>query len=231
MRAYKLALRRAEKHLAAVDRRMAAVIARHGRCALVPAWERSPYESLLRAVAHQQLHARAAEAILGRLAGHFPGKSFPEPADILSLSLEEMRACGFSLSKATTLRGIAEGALQGVIPTRAAADVQTDEQLIAELTSLRGIGRWTVEMLLIFTLARLDVMPVDDFGVKSGLQAVYKLENFPGKADFARLTEAWQPYRSIGAWYLWREADHRKLQAKTAAKPLTQAASPKSTGR
>src|SRR5262245_27037021 len=130
MRKYQLALRRAEKHLAEVDAKMARVIAAHGRCGLAPYWDRSPYESLVRAVAYQQLHASAAQAILGRLINRFPGRAFPDPADIVALPAEELRPLGFSLAKATTIRGIAAGALEGVVPPRAAAEDMTDEELI-----------------------------------------------------------------------------------------------------
>lgn len=210
MRAYKLAQRRAEKHLSEIDRRMTKVIAAHGKCALVPYWERSPYESLVRAVAYQQLHGRAAAAILGRLVAKFSPQEFPSPEDLASGNPDELRTLGFSAAKVTTIQGIARGTLEGIVPSRAAAEALSDEALIEQLTQLRGIGRWTVEMLLIFTLGRLDVMPVDDYGVKAGMQALHKLEAFPKRQDFARLTEKWQPYRSIGAWYLWRVADGLK---------------------
>src|SRR5262245_23275590 len=121
MRKFQLSLRRAEKHLAAADPKMARVIGTHGKCVLSPYWDRSPYESLVRAVAYQQLHANAAQAILGRLIGRFPGKRFPEPADIVAMPVEELRPLGFSLAKATTIRGIAEGAISGVVPSRAVA--------------------------------------------------------------------------------------------------------------
>lgn len=211
MRAYKLAQRRAEKHLGEIDRRMTKVIATHGRCALAPYWERSPYESLVRAVAYQQLHGRAAAAILGRLVDKFSPHPFPSPEDLATADPQQLRALGFSLAKVTTIQGIARGALDGVVPSREEAVERSDEELIERLTQLRGIGRWTVEMLLIFTLGRLDVMPVDDYGVKAGLQALHKLKEFPKRHDFARLTEKWQPYRSIGAWYLWRVADGLKV--------------------
>lgn len=217
MRKFQLSLRRAEKHLAAVDAKMSRLIATHGRCSLSPYWDRSPYESLVRAVAYQQLHASAAQAILGRLINRFPGKPFPEPADIVALAVEELRPFGFSLAKATTIRGIAEGALSGVVPSRAAAEQLSDEELIAQLSLLRGIGRWTVEMLLIFTLGRLDVMPIDDFGVRAGLSAVYRIKDKVTRHHFPRRTDRWAPYRSIGAWYLWREADRLKAAAKQRA--------------
>lgn len=217
MRAFKLSLRRAEKHLAAVDSKLAQVIARHGPCTLNPAWDRSPYESLVRAVAHQQLHGRAAEAILGRLIAKFPRRKFPRPEDILATPLEEMRSHGFSLPKVTAIRGIAEGALSGVVLARSAAEKLSDEELIVRLSALRGIGRWTVEMLLIFTLGRLDVMPIDDFGVRTGLQEVYRLRGKIGQEHFARRTAAWAPFRSVGAWYLWREADRLKQSPRQRA--------------
>lgn len=210
MRAYKLAQRRAEKHLSGSDRKMAKVIASHGKSTLTPYWDRSPYESLVRAVAYQQLHGRAALAILGRLVAKFAPKAFPTPNQLATAAPAELRPLGFSAAKIATIQGIAAGVLTGVVSTRAEAETLTDEELIERLTSLRGIGRWTVEMLLIFTLGRMDVMPVDDYGVKAGLQALHKLEAFPKRDDFARLTSHWQPYRSIGAWYLWRVADGLK---------------------
>lgn len=218
MRTFKLALRRAEKHLATVDPRMAKLVAAHGRCALAPYWDRSPYESLVRAVAYQQLHARAAEAILGRLLVKFPGQRFPQPQELLAIRPDDLRSLGFSQAKVATIHGIAEGALSGVVPVRAAAEEMTDEELIAGLSSLHGIGRWTVEMLLIFTLGRLDVMPTNDFGVGVGLQNVYRLKAKATRHDFARRTDRWTPFRSVGAWYLWREADRAKLKFKAAAK-------------
>jgi DNA-3-methyladenine glycosylase II len=190
---------------------MTKVIATHGKCALVPYWERSPYESLVRAVAYQQLHGRAAAAILGRLMAKFTPHPFPSAEDLAAADPQGLRTLGFSAAKVTTIQGIARGSLDGIVPTRKEATELSDQELIERLTQLRGIGQWTVEMLLIFTLGRLDVMPVDDYGVKAGLQALHELESFPKKQDFARLTEKWQPYRSIGAWYLWRVADGLKV--------------------
>jgi DNA-3-methyladenine glycosylase II len=181
MRAYKLAQRRAEKHLTQIDRRMTKVIATHGKCALTPYWDRSPYESLVRAVAYQQLHARAAQAILGRLVERFAPNPFPPPAALAAADPAELRPLGFSAAKLATIQGIAQGALSGLVPIREEANSLSDEELIQRLTQLRGIGRWTVEMLLIFSLGRLDVMPVDDYGVKAGLQALHKLDVFPKK--------------------------------------------------
>src|SRR5262245_4812540 len=129
MRTFHLSLRKAERHLASADAKMARLIESHGKCGLAPYWDRSPYESLVRAVAYQQLHATAAQAILGRLIARFPDQPFPGPADIVVLSAEELRPLGFSLAKATTIRGIAEGALSGVVPSREAVEDMTDEEL------------------------------------------------------------------------------------------------------
>ncbi|MBY0341274.1 MAG: DNA-3-methyladenine glycosylase 2 family protein, partial [Rhodocyclaceae bacterium] len=149
-------------------------------------------------------HGRAAEAILGRFLAHFPGQSFPEPAAVLALDESVMRACGFSAAKTATLRGIAQGVVDGIVPTRAEAEALSDDALVARLTTLRGVGRWTVEMLLMFTLLRPDVLPIDDFGVREGWKVLKGLEHQPRPKMLAETGQAWAPYRSTAAWYLWR---------------------------
>lgn len=178
-----------------------------GPCKLSVDWNRSLYEALVRAVAHQQLHGRAAETILGRLCDGFRGHAFPSPRQLANAPAEKIRSFGFSTAKTMALHGIAQAALSGQIPDRDAANSMSDQALVDQLLPLRGVGRWTIEMLLIFTLGRLDIMPVDDFGVQSGLQYLLNLKSQPKKADFAQFTDDWQPYRSIAAWYLWRKAD------------------------
>ncbi|MDW8315703.1 MAG: DNA-3-methyladenine glycosylase 2 family protein [Rhodovarius sp.] len=182
------------------------IIAAAGPCRLRPV-PREPYEALLRAVAHQQLHGRAAEAMLARLIARCPDRPFPPPEAILSWPEDALRACGFSAAKAAAIREIAAAALAGRIPSRRAAARMSDAALIAELTRLRGVGRWTVEMLLIFTLGRPDVLPVDDFGVREGYRLAAGLDRPPRPRELAALGEAWAPYRSIAAWYLWRRLD------------------------
>jgi len=197
-------------HLAALDPDWTSLIARVGRCGLQPKAEREPYEALVRAVAHQQLHARAAEAILKRFLALYPDVSFPSPANVLATGEDMLRASGFSAAKVVTIRGIAEGALDGVVPVRSTASVMTDEELISRLVSLRGIGRWTVEMLLIFTLERPDVLPIDDFGVREGWRVMKSLSKQPLPKELAKIGLAWSPYRSTAAWYLWQAADEFK---------------------
>lgn len=203
-------LRLAEKHLGKQCSKLQAWISEAGKCELQPAWEREPFESLVRAVAHQQLHGKAAEAILGRMIARFPDKPFPTPIQLSRMRVASFRKCGFSLPKTEAIRGIARESSEGLVPRREVANGMSDEQLIESLTQLRGIGKWSVEMLLIFTMGRLDVMPVDDFGVRAGLKHLYGLTEMPKKSEFAEWTDAWRPFRSVGAWYLWRLADSRK---------------------
>ena len=202
-------------HLAASDPDWGALITRVGPCTLALKDQRSPYEALVRAIAYQQLHGRAAEAILGRFLALYPGKPFPLPEDILATEEAVMRACGFSASKVVTIQGIAAGAQDGVVPTLQAAGSLSDEELIARLITLRGVGRWTVEMLLMFTLGRPDILPVDDFGVREGWRVLKALDAQPKPKALAEIGKAWSPYRSTAAWYLWRAAEEGKAPKPT----------------
>ena len=195
-------------HLAAADADMAALSARIGPCTAAPK-PREPYEALVRAIAHQQLHGRAAEAILGRLIALHPDP-FPLPHQLQATPDEAMRACGFSASKVAALRDIAAHTLDGTVPGAAAAQEMSDDALIAALVTIRGVGRWTVEMLLISTLGRPDVLPVDDFAVREGWRLIKRLDVQPRPRELARIGEAWAPWRSTAAWYLWRAADEGK---------------------
>ena len=197
----------AARHLSA-DPLWAGLIAQVGRPLLAIDRRRSPYEALLRAIAHQQLHGRAAEAILARLAALGSGATpLPAPAELLALPESRLRACGFSAAKTAALRDIATHAESGTVPTRRAAARLSDSALIARLTQIRGVGRWTVEMLLISTLGRPDILPVDDFGVREGYRLLHGLAAQPKPRALAELGLAWAPFRSTAAWYLWRAAE------------------------
>lgn len=198
------AYRAATHYLASLDPDWARHIQATGPCLHRATPEREPYEALVRAIAYQQLHARAAEAILGRLLALFPGQPFPAPAQLLALSPEALRGCGFSASKLATLQGIAQASLQGIVPSRDEAQELSDDALIARLVTLRGVGRWTVEMLLIYCLGRSDILPVDDFGVREGYRRLKGLDKAPTPAQMRSLGGAWSPYRTVAAWYLWR---------------------------
>lgn len=203
------------RHLMAADPDLATLIRRVGPCRLQADKAREPFESLIRAIAHQQLHARAAEAILGRLLALCPGPAFPTPEVLLALPDEALRGCGVSGAKAASMRGVCAARLAGVVPTRAQAVRLSDAALVERLVPLRGIGRWTVEMLLIFGLGRPDVMPVDDWAVREGYRLVKRLAVQPKPRALAEVAAGWSPHRSAAAWYLWRAAD--------AAKPASRA--------
>ncbi|MFB0703841.1 DNA-3-methyladenine glycosylase family protein [Pseudomonas protegens] len=194
----------ATRFLAALDADWAALIAAVGPCLHQPRPEREPYQALVRAVAYQQLHARAGDAILGRLRALFPGQDFPTPGQLADASLESLRGCGFSARKVATLQGIAQATLDGRVPDAASARGLDDEQLIERLIQLPGIGRWTVEMLLIYSLEREDILPVDDFGVREGYRRLKDLEKQPSPRQLSQIGQAWSPWRTTAAWYLWR---------------------------
>ena len=202
----------ARAHLLRTDAAFAGLIRRVGPCRLVVE-KTEIYPALVRAIAYQQLHGAAARTILGRFLALFPGTDFPAPAQILSTSEAAMRACGFSASKTASIHDIAAHAGQGTIPTRRAAARLSDAELIERLTVIRGVCRWTVEMMLMHTLGRPDVLPVDDFGVREGYRALYNLDAQPRPKDLAAIGEAWAPFRSTAAWYLWRAADLAKAKA------------------
>jgi DNA-3-methyladenine glycosylase II len=202
-------MRAAVTHLKSTCPRFAAHIKLTGPCRLRQD-DGEPYEALVRAIAHQQLHGNAARAILARFVALYPGVQFPTPAMVLSTDDGALRACGFSAGKIASIRDIAANAAAGMVPTRRAAARMSDAVLIERLTAIRGVGRWTVEMLLIFTLRRMDVLPVDDFGVREGYRVLYELDAQPKPRELAAIGEQWAPWRSVAAWYLWRAADAGK---------------------
>lgn len=204
-------MRAAVTHIRGTCPRFADLIGRVGPCGLARAQDRrEPYESLVRAIAHQQLHGNAARAILGRFVALYSGVAFPTPEMVLSTDDPALRACGLSAAKVAAIRDIAANAAAGVVPTRRAAARLGDAALIERLTTIRGVGRWTVEMLLMFSLGRTDILPVDDFGVREGYRRLHDLPAHPKPRDFAAIGEAWSPFRSVAAWYLWRSADEGK---------------------
>ncbi|QXI18712.1 DNA-3-methyladenine glycosylase family protein [Pseudomonas hamedanensis] len=196
----------ASAFLAALDADWQRHISAVGPCRHQPHPARDPYESLVRAIAYQQLHAKAGDAIIGRLVGLFPEQPFPRPEQILACDVARLRSCGFSASKIATIQGIAQATLDGVVPDYATALAMADEALIERLISLRGVGRWTVEMLLIYSLERLDILPADDFGVREGYRRLKGLEVQPTRKQMIDIGQAWRPYRTVAAWYLWRVA-------------------------
>ena len=194
-------------HLSRVDPALRKVIRKVGPCTLVPEPERSPFQSLVQAVAHQQLNGKAAETILGRFRAHFPRKRFPAPKDLATVTDEQLRAAGFSRAKVAAIRDIAARALSGEVPSSKRIVGMSDDEIVERLTECRGVGRWTVEMLLIFKLGRPDVLPADDFGVRHGFKLTYGTADMPKPKELLEHGERWRPYRTTAAWYLWRAVD------------------------
>lgn len=202
--------RLAEEHLARVDPVMDRLIREVGPCTLVPQPRRSLFESLARAIAYQQLHASAAEAILRRFVAFCPGRRFPGPEQVLSMPMNLLRQAGFSQAKIAALRDLAEKTVDGTVPARRALARMDDREIVERLVTVRGVGRWTVEMLLIFHLGRPDILPVTDFGVRNGFRIAYGLRAMPTPGRVMRYGERWKPYRTVAAWYLWRAVDRAK---------------------
>ena len=198
------------KHLSAVDPVMRKLIREIGPCKLEHEPWRSPFQSLVQAVAHQQLNGTAANTILTRFKKLFPRRRFPKPEDLAGVTDEQMRACGFSFAKIAAIRDIAAKTLDGTIPSSRQIEQLSDEEIIERLTAARGVGRWTVEMLLIFQLGRKDVLPVDDFGVRNGFRIAYQKRDLPRPKVLLKAGRPWRPHGTTAAWYLWRAADAAK---------------------
>lgn len=201
------------RHLSRADPVMRALIRRTGPCTITIRRRWSPFQSLVRAVVYQQLHGRAAAAIFGRLVALFPGPAFPSPEAMLAMSAKRMRGAGLSRAKVRAIKDIARKAAAGVVPARRVVARWGDDEIIERLTSARGVGRWTVEMLLIFTLGRQDVLPADDYGVRAGYRATYGGKTLPTPKALLAFGERWRPHRSTAAWYLWRAAERAKAKS------------------
>ncbi|MBS0181103.1 MAG: DNA-3-methyladenine glycosylase 2 family protein [Nitrospira sp.] len=197
-------------YLSKVDPVMRRLIEEIGPFTLKPKGRRSPFESLVRAIAYQQLHDKAAESILKRFIALFPGRRFPRPDELLAMHMRSVRKAGFSGPKILALRDLAAKTLDGTVPTNRTIRQLADEAIIRRLIEVRGIGQWTVEMLLIFQLGRPDVLPVDDFGLRNGFRIAYRRLMMPTPKQLLQYGERWRPYRTAAAWYLWRAADREK---------------------
>jgi DNA-3-methyladenine glycosylase II len=214
-------LTRAAYRTLRADPVMAGLIAAAGPYRAEPLPDHPPFERLARAIAHQQLHGAAAESILARFIAACGSGGFPTPQQVLDSSDAQLRGSGFSYAKIAALKDLAAKTLSGIVPARAELDTLSDLQIIERLTAVRGIGRWTVEMMLMFQLQRPDILPVDDFGVRNGFRLAYRLRGMPRPRALAQFGERWKPYRSLAAWYLWRANDlaRRKLLPRAARPP------------
>lgn len=205
---------RASEFLASLDEDWASHVRAVGACLHQPKPARDPYEALGRAIAYQQLHTRAGDAIVGRLLALSADGAFPSAQALLEMDVDTLRGCGFSTRKIATLHGIAQARASGLVPDREEALAMSDDALIERLTCLHGVGRWTVEMLMIYTLERDDILPADDFGVREGYRRLKGLEQQPTRKQMQAFGEAFSPHRTAAAWYLWRVPAPAKVDLK-----------------
>jgi len=205
--------RPALKHLRS-DPVMKRVIEQAGPPSLTP--RRQPtLQSITQAIISQQLSGHVAEIIIGRFKKLFSknGERFPAPKDVLTKSVAKLRTAGLSEAKANAIRDLARRTRDGLVPTLAQCDDLTDAQLVEVFTAIKGVGPWTVEMLLIFNLGRPDILPANDLGVRRGFQVAHGLRQMPSPERVARDGKKWAPHRTLAAWYLWRAADGEKQKA------------------
>jgi DNA-3-methyladenine glycosylase II len=217
--------RKARTHLSKADPVLARIIAEVGPLGIQPRRER--FQALARAIIFQQLAGAAANAIYGRFVGLFPGVEFPSPEQVLAKTDAELRAVGLSEKKALYIRDLAAHIRDGKLnfhqfPT------MTDDEIIEHLTMVKGIGRWTAEMFLMFNLGRPDVMPADDLGVQNAVRRHYRMRQRPSRKRLLKHAERWRPYRTAAAWYLWRSLDMVLPERDGKAKPVKTAAKMKS---
>jgi len=198
------------EHLLRADKILGRVIKKVGPCPLAPRRGVQPYHALVKAVTYQQLNGNAAETIFRRFLAQFPETKFPAPEHVVAASDETLRSAGLSRAKTAAIKDIAAKTIAGVVPTRRAIARMSDVEIVERLTTIRGVGPWTVEMLLMFTLGRPDVLPATDYGVRSGFALVYGLTELPLPKDVLAHGERWRPYRSVASWYFWRALDAAK---------------------
>jgi DNA-3-methyladenine glycosylase II len=197
-------------YLSKSDPVLAAVMRAAGPFKVVPDLTCSPFRALARAITFQQLNGIAAGTIFKRFIVACGPEPFPAPETVLAMPQATLRAAGLSFNKIAALKDLAAKTIEGIVPDTATLTALDDEAIIERLTQVRGIGRWTVEMLLMFQLGRLDVLPVDDFGVRAGFRYAYGLRKMPATRVLAAYGVRWAPYRSAAAWYLWRAMELRK---------------------
>ena len=190
--------------LRAQDLKLAQLIDRVGpfRLKLDPA--SAPFEALTESIMYQQITGRAAATILGRFKERLGNGRFPSPEHVLAAPDETLRGAGLSRSKCAAVRDLAEKALDGSLPSMAKLRRMEDDEVVERLTVVRGVGRWTAEMFLIFRLGRPDVLPVHDYGVRKGFQKAFRTRGVPKPEAVARRGERWRPFRTVASWYLWR---------------------------
>jgi 3-methyladenine DNA glycosylase/8-oxoguanine DNA glycosylase len=196
----------AAAHVARRDVKLARIIERIGPMQLEVACAQTTFEALAESIVYQQLSGKAAATIHGRVCALFPRKRL-HPERLADATDGDLRGAGLSRAKVLALRDLAARTVNGTVPPIGRLSAMSDDEIIERLVKVRGIGRWTVEMLLIFRLGRPDVLPVDDYGVRHGFQLTYGKRDLPKPRELAGLGERWRPFRTAASWYLWRAVD------------------------
>jgi len=192
------------RHLRGCDKYIEDLIARVGRFRMEMDTHPSPYEALMEAIIYQQLHGKAAATIFGRVKDRIGAGNIPTPDQILAAKDEQLRGAGLSRQKTAAIRDLAQKTAEGVVPSFEEVERLSDEEIVARLTTVRGVGVWTVHMMLIFRLGRPDVLPALDYGVQQGFKLTYRKRKLPKPKDLLKFGERWKPYRSVASWYLWQ---------------------------
>lgn len=197
-----------EQHLRSVDQKLAKIIDRYP---LKPQKRlpRSHFEALVEAIISQQLSVKAADTIFARFVALFPYAKFPKPEAVVTLPLSKFRQVGISGQKASYIKDLASAVVKGQLKLRSLYRLD-NEQVIAELTKIKGIGRWTAEMFLMFTLRRPDVFSYGDLGLRNAIQRLYKLKNAPSEQQLESISKKWSPHRTTAARYLWKSLEEKK---------------------
>lgn len=193
--------------LGGVDAALRRLIERAGPCLLEARMPYDPFRALMRSIIYQQLSGRAAGTIYGRVLDLFPQEDHPEPQQLLALPDAAFRGAGMSRAKVAAVKDLAEKTLEGAVPSGQRLTGMPDDEIIKQFTRVRGVGEWTVQMMLIFDLGRGDVLPVRDLGVRKGFRLTYGSNELPDHAELLEYGEIWRPYRSVASWYLWRAVE------------------------
>lgn len=201
-------MKEAIAHIAAAHPRMAELIARSRRYEIAPSLSVRPFDALAESIAYQQLSGKAAATIWGRVRALFGKRKYLDPKEVLKMPERKLRAAGLSGSKVAALKDLAAKTIDGIVPKSGKAlEKMSDEEIIERLIQVRGIGRWTVEMLLLFDLGRPDVWPVHDYGVQKGFAKTFGKRKLPTPKQMLKHGKKFAPYRSVAAWYFWRALD------------------------
>jgi DNA-3-methyladenine glycosylase II len=203
-------LNQAAEALTKHDPILAPIIAKAGLPNIIP--NKNYYQELVESIISQQLSVKAAATILKRFIELFPGVDFPAPDQILQKDIEQLRAVGLSRQKASYIQDLALKVIEGEVRFNH-LDALSNDEVIAELTRIKGVGVWTVHMFLMFCMGRLDILPTGDLGIKNGIHALYKLKEKPTPEEMEKIAREnnWHPYETVASWYIWHSLDNKPV--------------------